>query len=84
MTIYSNPKGRGSDVSLYALDSIAFGPNWDVDAGLRWDRFKSSFSEVFSGTGFERTDTFVSPRAAVDLLFVLYTALSLMRRLARL
>jgi catecholate siderophore receptor len=29
------------------------------------DRFKSSFSEVFSGTGFERTDTFVSPRAAL-------------------
>jgi catecholate siderophore receptor len=65
LTIYSNPKGRGSDVSLYALDSVALGPHWDVDAGLRWDRFNSSFSEVFSGTGFERTDTFVSPRAAV-------------------
>jgi catecholate siderophore receptor len=65
LTTYSNPKGRGNDVSLYAVDSIALGPQWDVDAGLRWDRFKSSFSEVFSGTGFERTDTFVSPRAAV-------------------
>src|ERR1700689_2719557 len=65
LTPYSNPKGRGKDVSLYALDSIALGPKWDVDAGLRWDRFKSSFSEVFSGTGFDRTDTFVSPRAAV-------------------
>ncbi len=65
ITPYSNPKGRGSDVSVYALDSIALGPHWDVDAGLRWDRFKSSFSEAFSGTGFERTDTFVSPRAAV-------------------
>jgi catecholate siderophore receptor len=65
LTIYSNPKGRGSDVSLYALDSVALGPHWDVDAGLRWDRFNSSFSEVFSATGFERTDTFVSPHAAV-------------------
>jgi catecholate siderophore receptor len=65
VTPYSNPKGRGNDVSLYALDSIALGQKWDVDAGLRWDRFKSSFSEVFSGTSFERTDTFVSPRAAV-------------------
>jgi catecholate siderophore receptor len=62
---YSNPKGRGSDVSVYALDSVALGPHWDVDAGLRWDRFKSSFSEGFSGTGFDRVDTFVSPRAAV-------------------
>jgi catecholate siderophore receptor len=62
---YSNPKGRGSDVSLYALDDIALGKHWDVDAGLRWDQFKSSFSEAFSGTAFERTDTFVSPRVAV-------------------
>jgi catecholate siderophore receptor len=59
------PKGRGSDVSVYAVDSIALGPYWDVDAGLRWDRFKSSFSEAFTDTAFERTDTFVSPRAAV-------------------
>ncbi len=36
-----------------------------MDLGLRWDRFDSSFSEAFTGTGFERTDTFVSPRAAV-------------------
>jgi catecholate siderophore receptor len=62
---YSNPKGRGSDVSVYALDSLALGPHWDVDAGLRWDRFKTNFSEAFSGTFFQRVDTFVSPRAAV-------------------
>ena len=62
---YSNPKARANDVSPYILDSIAWGPKWDVDLGLRWDRFKSSFSEAFSGTGFERTDTFVSPRVAV-------------------
>jgi catecholate siderophore receptor len=36
-----------------------------VDLGLRFDRFKTSFSEAFSGTGFDRTDNFVSPRAAV-------------------
>ena len=62
---YANPKGRGSDVSVYALDSIAIGPHWDVDAGLRWDRFKSSFNEVFTETAFSRVDTFVSPRVAV-------------------
>jgi catecholate siderophore receptor len=65
LTTYSNPKGRGSDVSVYALDSVALGPHWDVDAGLRWDRFNSSFSEAFTDTGFSRVDTFVSPRAAV-------------------
>ncbi len=65
LRIYSNPKGRGSDVSAYALDSIALNSHWDVDLGLRWDRFGSRFSEVFTGTGFERTDTFLSPRLAV-------------------
>jgi catecholate siderophore receptor len=62
---YSNPKGRAKDVSPYILDSLALGPHWDVDLGLRWDRFNSSFSESFSGTSFERTDTFWSPRVAV-------------------
>jgi catecholate siderophore receptor len=65
LTPYSNPKGSGRDLSVYALDSIALGPLWDVDAGLRWDRFRPTFSESFSGTGFSSTDTFVSPRVAV-------------------
>jgi catecholate siderophore receptor len=62
---YSNPKGRANDVSPYILDSVALGPHWDVDLGLRWDRFKTTFSEAFSGTSFERTDTFWSPRLGV-------------------
>jgi catecholate siderophore receptor len=62
---YSNPKGRANDVSPYVLDSIALGPHWDVDLGLRWDRFNSTFNEAFSGTSFERTDTFWSPRVGV-------------------
>jgi len=65
LTTYANPKSRGSDVSLYALDRIALAPHWDVDVGLRWDRFRSNFSEVFTATAFERTDTFLSPRVAV-------------------
>jgi catecholate siderophore receptor len=65
LTVYSNPKGRGSDLSPYLLDSMTIGPRWDVDAGLRWDRFRSSFGEAFTETGFSRTDTFVSPRVAV-------------------
>ena len=65
LTTYSNPRGRGKDLSVYALDSVALGPKWDLDAGLRWDHFDSSFSEGISGTGFSRADTFVSPRVAV-------------------
>ncbi|MGC1522945.1 MAG: TonB-dependent siderophore receptor [Steroidobacteraceae bacterium] len=65
LTPYSNPKGRGSDASAYAVDSMAVGPHWDLGLGLRWDHFDSSFSEAYSGTSFSRTDVFVSPRAAV-------------------
>jgi catecholate siderophore receptor len=65
LVVYSNPKGEGKDISLYALDSLALGPHWDVDLDLRWDRFKTNFSEVFTDTAFDRTDTFVSPRVAV-------------------
>jgi catecholate siderophore receptor len=62
---YSNPKGEGKDISVYALDHAAVGAHWDVDLGVRFDRFRSSFNEVFSEASFERTDNFVSPRAAV-------------------
>jgi catecholate siderophore receptor len=65
LTVYSNPQGRGNDISPYVLDSMSFGSHWDVDLGFRWDRFKTSFSEPFSATAFDRTDTFISPRAAV-------------------
>jgi catecholate siderophore receptor len=65
LTTYSNPKGRGEDISAYVLDRIELGEHWDVDAGLRWDHFATRFSEGHTGTGFERTDTFLSPRAAL-------------------
>jgi catecholate siderophore receptor len=65
LSVYSVPKGRGKDVSPYLLDSIALGSHWDVDLGLRWDQFKTTFSEAISGTAFDRTDNFVSPRVAI-------------------
>lgn len=65
LTTYSNPRGRGKDLSVYALDSISLGPKWDIDTALRWDHFDSSFSEGISGTGFSQVDTFTSPRIAV-------------------
>jgi catecholate siderophore receptor len=68
LVAYSNPTGRGNDVSVYAFDSLALGSLWDVDLGLRWDRFASGFSDLNPAVGpvsFSRTDTFASPRAAV-------------------
>ncbi len=62
---YSNPKGEGKDVSVYALDTLALGSQWDIDLDVRWDRFRTNFTESFSATAFDRTDTFTSPRVAV-------------------
>jgi catecholate siderophore receptor len=65
LVVYSAPQGRGNDVSVYGADNVGLGTKWDLDIALRWDHFYSTFKEPFSGTGFARTDTFVSPRVAV-------------------
>jgi catecholate siderophore receptor len=65
LTPIAEPRTNGTDVSAYAMDSIALSPYWDVDAGLRWDRFNSYFNEAISASAYSRTDTVVSPRAAL-------------------
>jgi catecholate siderophore receptor len=40
-------------------------PQWDFDAGLRWDRFDSHFGDATADSAFARVDTEVSPRAAL-------------------
>jgi catecholate siderophore receptor len=59
------PHSYGSDVSFSAMDRIRLSPQWDLDAGVRWDRFDSHFSEAVSGSAFSRVDTELSPRAAL-------------------
>jgi catecholate siderophore receptor len=59
------PHTYGSDVSISAMDKIRLSGQWDLDAGLRWDRFNSHFSEATTGSAFSRNDTELSPRGAV-------------------
>jgi catecholate siderophore receptor len=59
------PRTRGTDVSVFATDSIGLSPHWDLDAGLRWDRFDSHYSEATTGSAFTRVDTEVGPRVAL-------------------
>ncbi len=59
------PHTSGSDASFEAMDRVRLGPQWDLDAGLRWDRFNSHFSEAVSGSAYARNDTELSPRAAL-------------------
>jgi catecholate siderophore receptor len=59
------PSSSGNDVSLSAMDRMRLTAQWDFDAGLRWDRFNSYFSEATTGSAFSRNDTELSPRAAL-------------------
>jgi catecholate siderophore receptor len=59
------PRTSGSDVSFSAMDRIRLTPQWDLDGGVRWDRFNSHFSEATSGSAFSRADVELSPRAAL-------------------
>jgi catecholate siderophore receptor len=59
------PRTYGTDVSFSAMDRMRLAAQWDFDAGLRWDRFNSHFSEPVTGSVFSRSDTEVSPRAAL-------------------
>jgi catecholate siderophore receptor len=59
------PDTFGSDVSFSAMDRMKLSAQWDFDAGLRWDRFNSHYSEATTDSAFSRSDTELSPRAAV-------------------
>jgi len=59
------PHTHGNDVSFSAMDSMRLSAQWDLDAGLRWDRFNSYYSEATTGSAYSRDDTELSPRAAV-------------------
>lgn len=59
------PDSYGTDASFSAMDRIRLSLQLDLDAGLRWDRFNSHFSDEISGTSYSRDDTELSPRAAL-------------------
>ncbi|HEY1765022.1 MAG TPA: TonB-dependent siderophore receptor [Opitutaceae bacterium] len=59
------PHTYGSDISFSLMDRIRISPQWDFDAGIRWDRFDTHYREAVSGNAFSRIDTEVSPRAAL-------------------
>jgi catecholate siderophore receptor len=48
-------------LAFYVQDQIEFGPV-ELIAGLRYDRFDLTVSDLFAGTTFDRTDNLWSPR----------------------
>ncbi len=54
-------------ISVYAQDQIGIGEHVDLIAGLRYDRFEISGTDVVANRRFSRTDEKVSPRFGVVL-----------------
>jgi len=59
------PDSKGTDASFSVMDRMRLSEQLDLDGGLRWDRFNSHFSESTTDSAFSRTDTELSPRAAL-------------------
>ena len=83
MQFRAGPTGAGNrrnaseaDVlAVYVQDQIAFGPMFDLIAGLRYDRFELDAVNLFNGQTFRRIDDLWSPR--LGLVFKPQETLSL-------
>jgi catecholate siderophore receptor len=65
-TVKTQPITKTNTADLYLTDTITFGPQWSLTAGLRYDHFSARFDQTI-GTAqhFSHTDEIVSPRAAL-------------------
>lgn len=71
----ANNHGVATVASVYLQDQIAFSPQWQVVAGVRYDRFNIDFENRTSRDTTEVRDTPVSPR--LGLVYKPFVALSL-------
>ncbi|WP_347985809.1 TonB-dependent siderophore receptor [Methylomonas sp. AM2-LC] len=63
--IAAQPGSRGDDINLYTVDTLHVTEQWDVMAGLNFDRFISKFYDSQSGNSFTENNSLLSPRAAL-------------------
>ena len=64
-TVTSRPDTVTDTVGVFAVDTISYGPHWDLMLGLRYDNFNASYREPIGDTAFDHTDSIPSPRAAL-------------------
>ena len=57
--------GVASVAALYAQDQMELSAQWQIIAGLRYDRFKVDFTNNRNGQDFETSDNLLSPRVGV-------------------
>ncbi len=65
-TVRQKPITKTNTLGLYATDTINFGAQWALTAGVRFDHFRARFDQAIGAAShFSRTDDVVSPRAAL-------------------
>lgn len=57
--------GVADTAALYVQDQMHIGENWQLIAGLRYDRFAMDFTDNRKGIRTEQTDNMLSPRAGL-------------------
>jgi catecholate siderophore receptor len=63
--VSSRPDTTANTIGAYLVDTIAFGPQWNLIAAIREDRFAASYDEPISDSHFNHTDWIPTPRAAL-------------------
>ncbi len=61
-------ESKAKTAAVYVADTLKLGEKWEINGGLRWDRFDVDFKSVAVGgvvTPFDRVDEMVSWRAGV-------------------
>jgi catecholate siderophore receptor len=62
----ANNDGTTDVLAVYVQDQVQFSPEWQVIAGVRYDRFSMDFhNKQGAGSDFSRDDNLVSPRLGV-------------------
>ena len=64
-TRVSDNRTKANSQAVFALDTIELGRYFQLNGGIRWDRFDADFRNSVSGEEFDRVDSKVSWRGAL-------------------
>ena len=64
-TLEGQPLTTTTTVGVFAIDSIALGPHWNVVGALRFDHFGAKFDDFIDIAHYTHDDNIVTPRAAL-------------------
>jgi catecholate siderophore receptor len=64
--VNTRPSTQTNTIGVFLLDTLSFGPHWDLTAGVRYDHFEAAQQEpVKKAKPLHHIDSIVNPRAAL-------------------